>query len=251
MVSLEPKWKFVEGFKDRPSAEAAKSLLEQEGHIARIEHIVRASGEFFNLRKISQFSVSDLFRGLGWRIIAACFPRKVKFAGRLRLLSRFALFLVRVYKTNGPVQVVKYLKASQLALQKALAGDPVESLRVIDPDLVRSRLTSKGLPTIIPSRDRKLILPGLVPNGTGSVPIIRFWLTLFSVYRVIDIPGQLKLGTITQPSTAPETGYKEVVGAFSEFLTSLSVSSIFDNRFLDREGKLLWLESASATQKVS
>jgi len=49
-----------------------------------------------------------------------------------------------------------------------------------------------GLPTIIPGSLRLLI-------RAGDSSTIRAVLTLLSVYRVISIPVQLKLGTITDP----------------------------------------------------
>jgi hypothetical protein len=67
--------------------------------------------------------------------------------------------------------VVKYL-ASQLAIQKVIAGQPFSSLREIEPDYPLPRLASCGLPAIIGIRDRRVIL-------SGSKSIIRMYLTLF------------------------------------------------------------------------
>jgi hypothetical protein len=149
-----------------------------------------------------------------------------------------------MYKTNGSEQVVKFLKASQLGVQKALARDKINSLRSIDKSLVRSKLTASGLPTIIPSRDRKLIMG-------GSAPVIRFWLTLFSVYRVIDIFGELKIQTIVSPSTAKPELFSSVVQEYSALLRRSSLVSMFDISLLFRKADILLLETASATQKVS
>jgi hypothetical protein len=33
----------------------------------------------------------------------------------------------------------------------------------------------------------------------GDASVIRFWHSLFSIYRVLEIPGKLKLETITAP----------------------------------------------------
>lgn len=148
-----------------------------------------------------------------------------------------------MYKVNGAEQVVKYLKAAQLALQKSIGKDKISSMRELDPKLIRSKLTGFGLPVIIPSRDRKLI-------AGGSESIIRFWLTIFSIYRVIGIPGKLKLETIVAPSSAPD-GYLDVVKQFNSFLRESSVSSMFNTRLLFRRANIRFLEAASATQKVS
>jgi hypothetical protein len=149
-----------------------------------------------------------------------------------------------MYKTNGSEQVVKFLKASQLGVQKAIARDRINSLRSIDKSLVRSKLTASGLPTIIPSRDRKLIMG-------GSAPVIRFWLTLFSIYRVIDIFGELKIQTIVSPSTAKPELFSSVVREYSALLKQSSLVSMFDTSLLFRKANILLLETASATQKVS
>lgn len=84
------------------------------------------------------------------------------------------------------------LKAQLLALQRSLAGSPMTTLRELEPDLPLPRLSKGGLPTIIGTQDRRLI------RG-GHTATIRWWLTLFSLYRVLDMPGKLKVSTITDP----------------------------------------------------
>lgn len=101
-----------------------------------------------------------LFKKLGWRLAAASFPRIVKFNGRLRQGGNFGVKLLRLSRDNGPVYVVKYLKSSQLAVSKAIAGNPFKSLRELEPDLPLPRLTSSGLPRVIPLADRRAILSG-------------------------------------------------------------------------------------------
>jgi hypothetical protein len=63
-------------------------------------------------------------------------------------------------KHHGQVFAVKYLKACQLAVQKAIAGNPFRSLNEIEPDLPLPRLSTSGLPRIIPLRDRRAIMSG-------------------------------------------------------------------------------------------
>lgn len=69
-------------------------------------------------------------------------------------------------KNHGSLVTIKYLKACQLALQKAIAKDKIVSLRDIDPTLPHPRLTRSGLPVYIPLGDRRAIL-------SGSTSIIR------------------------------------------------------------------------------
>lgn len=55
--------------------------------------------------------------------------------------------------------------------------------------------TSSGLPRVIPSESRKRIMQ-------GDRAHLRLWLTWFSIYRVLVIPGRLNLATITKPGAA-------------------------------------------------
>lgn len=109
---------------------------------------------------------SALLSRLGGRVIASCFPRVVKLQAKIGFLLTFHKTLIRLRKAHGSVYVVKYLKGSQLALQKLIAGTPFSSLREIEPDLPLPRLIN-GLPRLIPLSDRKFI-------RMGSTSIIRY-----------------------------------------------------------------------------
>jgi hypothetical protein len=93
-------------------------------------------------------------------------------------------------KHHGSLFVVKYLKASQLAIQRKLAGQPFSSLREIEPDLNLPRLAKCGLPAIIGTKDRKAIL-------AGSIQVIQLYLSIFGLYRVLKGPVTAKIETIT------------------------------------------------------
>jgi hypothetical protein len=105
-----------------------------------------------------------LTKRLGHRIICACFPQLIKLTSRLHQLSQFTQHILRMHKHHGGMFVVKYLKASQLAISKAIAGNPFKTLRELEPDLPLPRLSSSGLPVIIPLRDRRAILSGRSPT---------------------------------------------------------------------------------------
>lgn len=245
MVSLDPVFKRHPDYGNSMTLDEAKeavATLEKSNIITKIV-TGKDKGTYSVLYQVHG-TVSDLILGFGWRLISACFPYKVKFTGRMRLLKMFHGFIFRMYKVNGPIQVVKFLKASQLAIQKAIAGDKIHNLRTLDKDLVRSKLTASGLPTIIPSRDRKLIM-----SVSGS-SVIRFWLTLFSIYRVISIPGTLKLSTIVDPQVKTDS-YLDVVKQFNSFLRESSARSMFNLNLLSRKADLLLLEAASSSHKVA
>jgi hypothetical protein len=96
-----------------------------------------------------------------------------------------------MYKNHGSYHVVQYLKGCHLAIQKFIAGEPVNSIKELAGPGIYPRL-SNGLPKFITLADRNLI-------RRGNPAIIRYYLTLFSLYRVLDCKKTLKLSTITKP----------------------------------------------------
>lgn len=147
----------------------------------------------------SSFWTTYSFRALTLALLKS----KKKASNKLRLAFKFQSWLYSKYKTNGTLWVIKYLKASQLALSRAIAGSPMKSLSEVEPDYIFPRLTKSGLPKFIPSRDRRAI-------AGRSFGVIRFWNTLFSIYRVLEAPSKLKLKTITDPFNGQEDVLKTV-----------------------------------------
>jgi len=99
------------------------------------------------------------------------------------------LFFVRISQTwrlNGKTFLVKYLKECYRLMQHYIGGQPQISSIDIAVGL------NGGIPKIIPGDLRLLI-------KQRNSEVIRFTLTVFSLYRVIKIPGTLKLGSITDP----------------------------------------------------
>jgi hypothetical protein len=186
--------------------------------------------------------LSVLFNRIGWRIISACSDRKVKLSKRLVILHNFIGYLLQMRKHHGATVVVKYLKASQLAVQKQLGKDKVTSLKELEPGLPLPRLTRSSLPRIIPLADRRAI-------GSGNVFVIRFWLTLFSLYRVISIPGKLKLQTITDPFS----GNSDFLERGSSEIKNIILKNMdrFNKDHLFKDYGLLFIEKASPTYKSS
>jgi hypothetical protein len=130
-------------------------------------------------------TMTTLLKKLTFRLFGAVFTAKGKYLSRVRQVHAFNVHLIRLTRTHGPRYTVKYLKVAQLAIQKAVAGNKTSSLRALDPGLPFAKVASCGLPSFIPLRDRRLMLV----NGSPSV--IRWWLTLYSLYRIISIPGEL------------------------------------------------------------
>jgi hypothetical protein len=130
-----------------------------------------------------------VLKTIGYRIITMSLL-STKETTRFRMLHNFGKFLIKMVKNHGEMYTVKYLKASQLCIQKKLAGQPFKSMREIEPDYNFPRLSKSGLPVIVKLQDRAAIC-------NNSLRITRLWLSIFSLYRVIKVPFSPKLNTIT------------------------------------------------------
>jgi len=119
------------------------------------------------------------------------------------LYHNFGRYVFVLSRRHGVLYVVKYLKACSLAVQRAVAGAPMSTLRELEPDLPLPRLSSSGLPVIIGSRDRRAIM-------AGSRKAISLYLSLFGLYRIIDAPVKAKLETITDPFSGDLTFLNEM-----------------------------------------
>lgn len=122
--------------------------------------------------------------------------RTTHLAWRIRLSQQFLSFIIKFSVKHGSSSAVKWLKAANVALQKELGQDRLTSLLPLGTDLPYSR-TAGGLPRIIPPVDRGKI-------RSGDVKVIRFWSGLFNLYRILQVPGVLKLETITNGFTGSQ-----------------------------------------------
>jgi hypothetical protein len=106
----------------------------------------------------------------------------------IKRLHNFISLLRKVEKHHGTLFTIKWLKGCQVALQRSIGNNPVKTLREIDPDLPLPR-TINGLPWVIPRGDRHRI-------RKGNESLIRWWMTLFGLFRVLKAPYELKVDTI-------------------------------------------------------
>jgi hypothetical protein len=103
--------------------------------------------------------------------------------------------LKKLKATRGAKGAGSYLKESQRALLKWLAGSPLGKGK----STVKLR---KGVPAILPGALRRAIY-------SGNLAAVRVALTLFGVARTIYHKGDIKLSTITEPSSwAPSPSRK-------------------------------------------
>lgn len=138
------------------------------------------------------------------------------------------LYILR--KRSGIAFTVLYLKASVSLLMQALSGEPHGSTRPLKVAVSR---TNRGLPRIIPAIHRAHI-------KRGNLFYIRFWLTMLSIYRVLDYFGKLNLNSIITPSNA-RVNPSEVMEAMKTF----RLGSIFSYEFMEVEP--FWIASSSPT----
>jgi len=135
---------------------------------------------------------STLFQPLVYNLVLSQ-GRVTRLAWRIKLTKLYLDFVLKYSAAHGSKSAVKWMKASLVALQKELGEDRLVNLQTLNSDLPYSRLQG-GLPRIIPALERAKI-------RRGDVKTIRFWTGLFNLYRVLKVPGELKLSTITTPFT--------------------------------------------------
>lgn len=98
-----------------------------------------------------------------------------------------------IAKAQGIKGLTLYLKASAVLLQQSVAGHRIIDVGALGPRV--SRTKGVGLPRLIPARHRLII----VNRRPGYTYLIKFYLSIFYIYRVLEFPGKLKLETITAP----------------------------------------------------
>nr|QXN75371.1 MAG: RNA-dependent RNA polymerase [Grapevine-associated mitovirus 18] len=102
-------------------------------------------------------------------------------------LIEFYRKVAHLQTLSGTAFVVHYLKASSVLLQQSVGKQIISSTRPLKAAVGRTR---NGIPRIIPSRSRSMILK-------GNRLYIRIWLTMLSLYRILAFPGILKTKSIT------------------------------------------------------
>jgi hypothetical protein len=134
-----------------------------------------------------------------------------------------------LYKSGGIKFLVIYLKACSSMLQQFVGG---QRLYDLTPFGARVGRTRAGCPSIIPALHRARI-------RQGEIWTIRFWATLFGLYRVLEFPGKLKINSITDGTRMdPTLGYE-----FSQFVTTHLIK-VLKTKF-QKEGTVtdaLWSE---------
>jgi len=127
---------------------------------------------------------------LSWRVVSLATMCSIKDArARIKMIHNFGRYLLLQNKRKGPAYVISYLKFSQLALSKFIAGQPVSSMMELDDNFIYPRL-AHGIPKIIGTQDRRSL-------RHNNRQVIILWMSILGIFRVIASPYVLKLATIT------------------------------------------------------
>jgi hypothetical protein len=99
-----------------------------------------------------------LCSNLGWRLALTIFGPEGRLKSRVWQMRNFFKYILKMNEKHGGAYTVAYLKFSQLAIQKVIAGNKLGSLREVAPKLSLPRLAASGLPRYIPLQDRRAIV---------------------------------------------------------------------------------------------
>jgi len=157
----------------------------------------------YSIRKYSHTLVSRLGVATEWQRIFKIQNKAIGYlnqvpivlfgrSGRTWILYivDFARFVRKVKRHQGYVGLAIVLKIANVALMRFGGGNPLPNSFALGT--ARVSFSGRGLPTFLPRQARKEL-------RRGNPRVLRFYLTLTSLYRVLDYRGPLKLSTITNP----------------------------------------------------
>lgn len=139
---------------------------------------------------------------------------------KIKVVWNFARFCVKMHRTRGPKGLALYLKACCVIIQQVAGSMRVKSPWVLGANVAR---TKSGIPRLIPHGHRQSIL-------AGDVRVIRLWLSLLGLYRVIEFKGALKLKTITEPGKDISQIRREFNKFWGDFLDSMEIHTSMSSR---------------------
>lgn len=122
------------------------------------------------------------------RIVSLIYPRLSSLL--VIQVVMFTRFCFKMRRHRGSKGLTLYLKACQVLLQQSIGGYKVKDLTELK---VRPKRNRYGSPLLIHRSVRPFI------HKMNDEKVIRFWMTLLGLYRVVNFKGSLKLSTITQP----------------------------------------------------
>nr|UIW13814.1 MAG: RNA-dependent RNA polymerase [Rhizoctonia solani mitovirus 42] len=112
------------------------------------------------------------------------------------ILRKFAF----IGKTQGIKGLVIHLKACHVCLTQACAGHMIKDVGALNCRISRN---NRGLPRLILAIDRNRI-------RRDDFAIIKFYQTLFGMYRILSFEGKLKINSITAPFSGSLSFIEEI-----------------------------------------
>lgn len=161
-------------------------------------------------------------------------------------LRRIAQLLKSIQKKQGKRGLVQFLKVNSVLLQQSAAGHKLENPTLLG--LRVSRTKGAGLPRLIPCRIRIMI----VNKNLGYTLWIRYYLTLFAIYRVISYKGKLDLSSITDPGVFINFNYFDsFIPTFLDlFLGKFSLNRLIPRKICEIKTKMFSILKSSPQRSL-
>lgn len=112
---------------------------------------------------------------------------------KVRCIVVFLRHIYFMFKHNGAKGACLRLKVFAVTLQQSIGGHIVKDLTELKFRVAR---TNGGLPRVIPIQMRNAI-------RAGDPAVIRFYLTLFNFYRMIEFKGDFRISSLTKTIISP------------------------------------------------
>lgn len=124
----------------------------------------------------------------------------------------FARFAQSMVRSQGQKGLAMHLKAANVTLLRYVAGEPLTNPRLAGAAI---SCTHTGLPRLIVGAHRLRI-------KQGEVGVIRFWLGLFTLYRVLEFRGKVSFNSVIGPGRyLPVAFMQEWIGFIPSFVRSV------------------------------
>jgi hypothetical protein len=120
---------------------------------------------------------------------------------KVRCIIVFLRHTYRLFKYNGAKGACLILKVYAVTLQQSIGGHRVKDLTELK---FRVSRTNGGIPRVIPIELRKAI-------RAGDPLVIRFYLSLFNFYRMIEFKGDMRLASLSKTIISPAKEGIEIV----------------------------------------
>jgi len=198
-----------------------KSIINFKSRFAARQRISSNIVTMFSLR--NEQSLRKVISSFGYKLVSLA-TGKTQVSPRLRRINNFLGLVFKFYKNHGVVFTIKWLKACHMTVQRKLSSNHCKTLRDIEPNLPLPRLIN-GLPTFIGTMDRKAIRN----NHPGT---IRLWLSILSIYRILEGPMNLKLNTITDSFDGDYITINRIINVSKEIFIFNQKGHPFDSRKL-------------------